>query len=106
MKRYVVSADARAGLDGVWDYIAGRSSTETASVFLWRFHDAFAFLAQNRYAGVAVPGLDEDSVRKFPLGNYLIYYRPIRGKVVIWRVLHGKRVQSRALRANPRRPQA
>jgi toxin ParE1/3/4 len=104
VKRYIVSADARADLDEIWDYIAGRSSAETASMFLWRFYDAFASLAQSPSAGVAVPGLGEDSARKFPMGNYLIYYRPMRGKVMIWRVLHGKRIQLRALRSHPRRP--
>jgi plasmid stabilization system protein ParE len=32
------------------------------------------------------------------VGNYLVYYRPGRGRVEILRVLHGKRVQKRALR--------
>ncbi len=98
MKRYVVSTDARADLDEIWDYIAARSSAETASTFLWRFHDTFASLAQSPSAGVVVPGFGEDPVRKFPMGNYLIYYRPMRGKVMIWRVLHGKRIQLRVLR--------
>ena len=98
MKRYVVSADARADVDEIWDDIAGRSSAETATNFLWRFYEAFASLAQSPSAGMVVSGLVDESVRKFPMGNYLIYYRPIRGKVIIWRVLHGKRVQFRALR--------
>ena len=106
MRRYIVSADARADLDEIWDYIASRSSAETASTFLWRFYDTFATLARSPSAGVAAPGLGEDSARKFPIGNYLIYYRPIRGKVMIWRVLHGNRVQLRALRTDPGGPQA
>ena len=96
MKRYIVSADARADLDEIWDYIASRSSAETASTFLWRLRESFASLAQSPSAGVAVPSLGENSVRKFPVGNYLIYYRPMRGKVMIWRVLHGKRIRLRA----------
>lgn len=102
MKRYVVSADARADLDEIWDYIASRSSAETATTFLWRFYDAFTSLAQSPSTGMAVPSLVEESVRKFPMGNYLIYYRPMRGKVTIWRVLHGKRVQLRVLRERAR----
>lgn len=104
MKRYVVSADARADLDELWDYIVGRSSAETAATILWRLYDSFASLAQSPSAGVAVPGLGEDSARKFPVGNYLIYYRPLREKVMIWRVLHGKRIQLRELQSHPRRP--
>jgi toxin ParE1/3/4 len=106
VKRYIVSADARADLDEIWDYIVGRSSAETASTFFWRLYDSFASLAQSPSAGVAVPGLGKDSARKFPVGNYLIYYRPMRGKVMVWRVLHGKRVQLRALRGHPLRLRA
>jgi len=104
LKRYIVSADARADLDEIWDYIAGRSSGETASTFFWRLYISFTSLAQSPSAGVVVPGLGEESVRKFPVGNYLIYYRPMRAKVMILRVVHGKRIQLRALQSDPRRP--
>jgi toxin ParE1/3/4 len=102
LKRYIVSADARADLDEIWGYIGGRSSGETAATFFWRL--SFTSLAQSPSAGVAVPGLGEESVRKFPVGNYLIYYRPMRAKVMILRVVHRKRIQLRALQSDPRRP--
>jgi plasmid stabilization system protein ParE len=35
-------------------------------------------------------------VRKFPMGNYLIYYRALPGKIPIARVLHRKRIQRKA----------
>ena len=97
MKRYIISADARADLDEIWDYIAGGSSAEVASRFLWNLYDTFASLRQSPSAGVLMPDLGAGT-RKFPMGQYLIYYRPMRGKVLIWRVLHGKRAQRRALR--------
>lgn len=74
MKAFRVLADARRGLDGIWE------------------------LASSPSAGVSVPGFEGEGTRKFPMGNYLIYYRAARGKVTIWRVLHGKRIQFRLLR--------
>ena len=98
MKRYVLSPFARADLDGIWDYIAERGSAETATEFIWKFYEIFMSIASSPAAGVAVPDLLTEGARKFPMGNYLVYYRPKRGRVEIVRVLHGKRAQRRALR--------
>jgi toxin ParE1/3/4 len=98
VKAFRISADARGDLDGIWEYIAGRSSAETASKFISQFYDLFRSLATSPSAGVSVPAFEGGGVRKFPMGNYLIYYRAARGKVTIWRVLHGKRMQFRLLR--------
>lgn len=96
MKRYVVSPEARADLDGIWDYIAERAGIDTAEEFIWKVHEMFSSLASSPAAGVSVPDLASGEVRKFPMGNYLIYYRPLRGKILIARILHGKRLQRRA----------
>jgi toxin ParE1/3/4 len=96
VKRYVVSPQARADLDGIWDYIAERAGTDTAEEFIWRFYEIFFSLASSPAAGVSVPDLASGEVRKFPMGNYLIYYRPVRGKILVARILHGKRLQRRA----------
>jgi toxin ParE1/3/4 len=106
VKRYVVSREACADLDRMWDYIAERSSVETGTEFIWRFYKTFKSIGSSPAAGVAIPHLAEHGpappcARKFPMGNYLIYYRPKRGKVEILRVLHGKGVQTRALRQKP-----
>jgi plasmid stabilization system protein ParE len=47
-----------------------------------------------------MPDLPLGDVPKFPLGNYLIYYHALPGKILIARVLHRKRVR-RALRKSP-----
>jgi len=106
VKPYIISADACADLDGIWSYVAERAGVETASTFIWRFYDVFSLLAGSPSAGVAVPEFP-GMVRKFPMGNYLVYYRSTRGRVAIWRVLHGKRSQLRVLRDGPprRRPE-
>jgi plasmid stabilization system protein ParE len=43
-----------------------------------------------------MPDLPPGDVRKFPMGNYLIYYRALQETIIIARILHGKRVQRRA----------
>ena len=48
-----------------------------------------------------MPELPPGDVRKFPMGNYLIYYRALPKKIVIVRVLHGKRVQRKAFLQKP-----
>ncbi|HEV3196710.1 MAG TPA: type II toxin-antitoxin system RelE/ParE family toxin [Bryobacteraceae bacterium] len=101
MKRYVVSPDARTDLDGIWDYIAERGSAESATDFVWKLYDTFTSIGSSPKAGVAAPSLLPGDTRKFPMGNYLIYYRPMRGKVLILRVLHGKRLQKKALQKRP-----
>lgn len=98
MKRYQISPEATADLDAIWDYIAERSSAETATEFLGRFNDVFLSIASSPRAGVKVPDLPPGDVRKFPIGNYLIDYRVLRGKILIARILHGKRVQRKAFR--------
>ena len=98
MIRYRSSQTARADLDSIWDYIAERNSAEFASEFIWKFYDTFASIGSSPPAGVSIPELLGESARRFPLGNYLIYYRSKRGKVEILRVLNGKRLQTSALR--------
>jgi toxin ParE1/3/4 len=97
VKPYVAAPQATSDLDGIWDYIAARASAEIATDFIERFHETFGLIASSPRAGVNVPELAGD-VRKFPMGNYLIYYRALSTKVLIVRVLHGKRAQRKAFR--------
>lgn len=98
MKRYLISQDASADLDAIWDYIAERGGAETATAFIWKFYETFASIATSPRAGVNMPDLPPGDVRKFPMGNYLIYYRALPGKIIIARILRGKRIQGKALR--------
>ena len=102
MKRYQLSREADADLNGIWVYIVQRASAEAASDFIWKFYETFRSLAGSPRAGVNIPDVPGD-VRKFPMGNYLIYYRVLPGKVLIDRVLHGKRLQKAAFRKKPAR---
>jgi len=90
-----------ADLDAIWQYIAERASAETATDFLFKLYETFASIGRSPRAGVNVPDLAPGEVRRFPMGNYLIYYRALRGMIVISRVLYGKRNQKKALRDKP-----
>lgn len=98
MRRYLISREASADLDSIWDYIAERGSLDTATGFLRKFHESFASIGSSPRAGVNMQELPPGDVRKFPMGNYLIYYRALPRKIVILRVLHGKRIQGKAFR--------
>ena len=102
MKRYTLSSDARADLDSIWVYVAERTSPEVATDFLGQIEDVFVSIGGNPSMGVRVPEAARPDTRKFSMGNYLIYYQPMRGGVRIERVLHGKRQQRSALRHRPR----
>lgn len=102
MKNYQLSREADADLDRIWAYIAQRASAEAASDFIWKFYETFRSIAASPRAGVNMPELP-GNVRKFPMGNYLIYYRVVPGKILIDRVLHGKRLQRRAFLKKPTR---
>jgi len=89
-------------LDGIWDYIAGRASPEIATDFIQRFYETFASISASPRAGVNMPSLPPGDLRKFPMGNYMIYYRVVQSRIVIVRVLHGKRSQRKAFLKKPK----
>jgi plasmid stabilization system protein ParE len=99
VKRYRLSPEAGADLDGIWEYVAKRSSIETATEFVERFLELFAFLGAAPLAGRSVPKLGPPGTRRFPLATYLVYYKPGRNRIVIWRIIDGSRRQSAALRS-------
>jgi toxin ParE1/3/4 len=101
VKPYVIAPGAGTDLDSIWDYIAARASAEVATDFVWKFYDAFRSIASSPRSGVNMPDLPPGDVRKFPMGNYLIYYRALPRKTLIVRVLHGKRIQRKAFRQKP-----
>lgn len=55
--------------------VAQNSSPEMASELLWKFFEAFRLLGSAPLVGVAVPQIGPSGTRRFPIGNYLIYYR-------------------------------
>jgi toxin ParE1/3/4 len=80
---------AEADLIDIWRYIA-QDSPANADRMLDRISETLNRLAAVPFMGQArfdlAPGL-----RMFPVGNYLIFFRPIEGGIDVIRVLHGKR---------------
>jgi len=94
MKGWILSRPARLDLDDIWLYIAKNSGSVTADRFVARITDAIPILAS--FPGMGRPA---DAVRKrsraFPVGGYILYYRVTSGKILIQRIIHGRREQRR-----------
>ena len=89
MIQYRVSDAARSDLDEIWFYIA-QDNTDAADRFLGAIVSRFPKLATMPQIGRAREELSP-RLRSFPLGRYIIFYRPMENGVEIVRVLHGAR---------------
>jgi toxin ParE1/3/4 len=89
MPRVFTRPRAEADLLDIWRYIA-QDSPATADRLLDRIRDTLSRLAAMPLMGQArfdlAPGL-----RMFPVGNYLIFFRPAQDGIEVIRILHGKR---------------
>lgn len=97
MGRVLRTRSSRNDYAEIWDFIAERASPETADRLLRSFDSAVLMLSENPKAGPERPEL-RPKLRSFPVGTYLIFYRPIRGGIELIRVLHGARDLRRVLR--------
>src|SRR5687768_8697001 len=73
----------------IWLYVAQRDRA-AADGLIRTFDEKVRFLSDNPRAGPLRPEL-RPRLRSFPVGAYIIFYRPIRGGVEITRVVHGSR---------------
>ena len=89
MSRYRLSAQARSDLDDIWLYIASDNVT-AADGFIDVLVGKFQTLATQPGVGRTRDELGE-SVRSFPVGNYVIFYRAMRDGIEVARVLSGFR---------------
>ncbi len=96
MARFTVSPQARRDLIDIWKYIA-KDSIQNADRLYERLYEAFAVLGSHPAIGRASDEIEPET-RRFPVGNYLIYYRIRRQRVQILHVFHGKRDQRKAMR--------
>ncbi len=97
MRRYRLSRPAKADLDRTWLRIARDADIEKADRFIDSITARFPMLAGTPEAGRASDDT-ERGLRRFPAGNYLIYYcRAPRGGILVSRVIHGMRDQRKAL---------
>ena len=86
MIRFSISSLARQDLDDIWLYIASDNVVE-ADRMMDLFQAKFRLLASQPMMGPAREEL-ASGLRFYPVGNYIIFYRPQDG-VNIFRVLQG-----------------
>jgi toxin ParE1/3/4 len=89
MSQYRLTEEARDDLDEIWLYIA-EDNPPAADDLLDTLYERFVLLAEQPFLGRARPEL-APNLRSFPVGNYVIFYRPIDDGVEIARVLRGSR---------------
>ena len=90
MSRVAFTELAENDLTDIWLYIA-EDNPDAADRFIDRIYDTcHKTLVPSPESGRARPEL-ADSLRSFPVGNYVIFYRPSRQGVQIVRVLSGHR---------------
>jgi len=80
---------AEADLEGIFDHIAADNPAAAAG-FVARLEELAARLAETPGMGRARPDLLPE-LRSFPLGSYLLFYRPGIDGIEVVRVLHGAR---------------
>ncbi len=89
MPRALKRPQAESDLVDIWLYIAA-DSEENADRFLEKIDQHCNTLASQPEMGLNRDDL-APSLQSFPIGNYLILYRPIEDGIDIIRVLHGGR---------------
>jgi toxin ParE1/3/4 len=73
----------------IWDYIA-RENPDAADSLLREFDAKLNFLSENPKAGSSRPEI-RPRIRSYPVGSYVLFYRPLPDGVELIRVLHGAR---------------
>jgi len=92
------SPELRADYSRIWHYIA-LDSPDNADRLLRSFDRALNMLASFPKAG-RNRGRILSGLRSFPVGNYLIFYRPRADGIEVLRLLHGSmRIQRKLFQA-------
>jgi toxin ParE1/3/4 len=100
--RYRVSEDAERDLDEIFVYWANRASPETADRVVDGITERFWLLGERPDAGKPARDIAA-SVKCFPAGKYLIYYRKTRRGTDILHIFHGARDQRSAIKTASKR---
>ena len=102
MPRILRTPEAELDLIEIAAYIEADNPT-AADRLLNTFEEKFKLLSEFPGLGRSREELGE-SVRSFPVGNYIIFYLPLRDGIDVIRVLHGARDFRRLFRGPGRRP--
>ncbi len=89
MSRYRFSEQSRSDLDDIWLYIAS-DNLIAADRFIDELVGKFQTLAEQPGIGRTRDELAQ-SLRSFPVGNYVIFYRAMQDGIEVVRVLSGFR---------------
>jgi toxin ParE1/3/4 len=89
MARVLFARIAEQDLDDIEDHIAAENVV-AAHELTHLFYEKCALLATQPEMGRARPELGHD-LRSFPVGNFLIVYRPAQDGIEVARVLRGSR---------------
>ena len=90
MPTFRLTHAAEQNLAEIWWYVALDSPSHADSL-IQRLHEIFVTLADFPNIGVLWSPDTHPDVRRFPVGDYLVFYRPEENGVSILRVLHGSR---------------
>lgn len=90
MRRYRLADAAKDDLSDIHGYISQHNPV-AASQLQGRFFDTFGRLGRMPGMGTTMPELGRGDLRAFPVGNYVVFYRPLPNGVDIVRVVHGAR---------------
>lgn len=102
MARVVRTPLARRDLKEIGRYIARESGSRSIALrFLDRIEARAETQAGQPRLGERRPDLDAE-VRCFPVGSYLVFYRPLHQGIELLRILHGARDVPSAWREQPR----
>lgn len=94
---YKLTRSARLDLQEISDHCISEASEEAALRVVRRVIETMVAISHHPQAGVAA-GQFGTRVRKFPSGQYMIYYRPYSKGIEILHVFHGARNQVKAWR--------
>lgn len=90
-RRYRLTPQARCDLLSIWEFIA-RDNLNAAKRLAIRFETAFRLLAQFPRKGHKRTDVrTSEPVLFWPVGSYVIVYRPEPRPIVMVRVVHGAR---------------
>ncbi len=87
---YILSAQAEADLDEIWDYSFEHWGREQANQYTRKIHEALCLLGRSPRAGVACDDIAM-GYRKFSIAMHSIYYRIDSPRPMIMRILHQRR---------------
>ena len=90
MSRYVLSNEALTELDEIWLYIA-RDDVDAADRWIARLLDSCEMLARNPNVGHPREEIADRSVLLWPVGKYLIAFRPHPDHIEIIALTEGSR---------------